>query len=68
MDDIGLRKLSGRLICELTYNSEQNQISFTELFSFTPNKGKVCLNQGMPEEIRNRLKKDPGYLEVLRAY
>jgi hypothetical protein len=41
---------------------------FTELFSFTPSKGKVCLNQGMPEEIRNRLKKDPGYLEVLRAY
>jgi hypothetical protein len=65
---IGLRKLSGRLICELTYNSEQNQILFTELFSFTPSKGKVCLNQGMPEEIRNRLKKDPSYLEVLRGY
>jgi hypothetical protein len=38
------------------------------MFSFTPTKGKVCLNQGMPEEIRNRLKKDPSYLEVLRAY
>jgi len=52
---LGLRKLSGRMICEITYNSEQNQMIFTELFSFSPAHGKVCLNQGMPEEIRNKL-------------
>ena len=41
---VGIRKLAGRLICELTYNCEQNQITFTEMFSFSPSNGKVCLN------------------------
>lgn len=41
---IGVRKLSGRLICELTFNSEQNQNIFTEMFSFSAINGKVCLN------------------------
>jgi len=41
---LGVRKLAGRLICELTFNCEQNQIVFTELFAFSPSHGKVCLN------------------------
>lgn len=38
------------------------------MFSFSPSHGKVCLNQQMPEDIRNRLSKDPAFLEVLRTY
>jgi hypothetical protein len=40
------------------------------MFSFTPsaNSGKVCINQGMPEDIKQRLKQDASLLQVLKDY
>jgi hypothetical protein len=38
------------------------------MFSFSPSHGKVCLNQQLPEEIKNRLKRDPSYLEILKMH
>ena len=68
MQNLGIRKLAGRLICELTFNCEHNQNAFTELFAFSTVNGKVSLNQRMPEEILQKLASDPSYLEVLKSY
>ena len=55
---LGIRRLSARLLCELTFNNENMQGLVSEMlggFSLsggaTPG-GKVCLNVGIPEEIR----------------
>jgi hypothetical protein len=65
---LGVRKLAGRLLCEISYNSEVSQSLFTELFSFSPMGGKVCLNKSFPEHIRNKIASKPQYIEVLRNY
>jgi len=36
------------------------------MFQFDPLNGKVCLNSRMPATIRERLQRDPGFIEVLR--
>ncbi|CDW78739.1 UNKNOWN [Stylonychia lemnae] len=63
-----IRKLSGRLMCELTFNSDFNQNALTELFAFSPANGKVCLNHILPEPIKQRLQNDITYLEKIRNY
>ena len=58
---IVLRKLAGRFLCEVTYASVKAQNIICAAQSFTPVKGKVCLNN-MPVSIQKRLQEDPGIL------
>ena len=61
-----MRKLAGRLLCELAYKNEKAQVLLCECFSFTPIKGQVALNP-IPPALQNKLKRDPSILNQIKS-
>ena len=50
-----IRKLSGRLLIEGLHGCIQNQEFLCELLDFEPMNGRVCLNQEIPQLIKQKI-------------